>query len=283
MIRAQEIAFTWDDLPAHGPLPKNTTRVEIADQIIAASKAAGMPPAYGFINGIRTVQEPASAVVLDHWLAAGFPLGNHTWSHMNLNDHTAAEWEADAEKNEPLLREKAGATDWHWLRYPNLAEGNTPEKLAEVRQYLSAHGYRVAGVTMSFADWAFSGPYARCVAKNDEAGIRKLEELYMDSAERTLRHTRALAKAAYGHEIPYVLLMHIGALDARMLPRLLAMYKAQGMKFITLEQAQASPHYRNDMDLSGSTQMPSLDTVAKQHGAAVPKGPGLPDFSTICQ
>ena len=52
--RAQEIAFTWDDLPSHSALPEGTTRVEIGDKIIAAWKAAKLPPVYGFVNGVRT-------------------------------------------------------------------------------------------------------------------------------------------------------------------------------------------------------------------------------------
>jgi peptidoglycan-N-acetylglucosamine deacetylase len=44
---AQEIAFTWDDLPAHGTLPPGQTRGQIARQILSAMKQANMPPAFG--------------------------------------------------------------------------------------------------------------------------------------------------------------------------------------------------------------------------------------------
>jgi hypothetical protein len=37
------------------------------------------------------------------------------------------------------------------------------------------------------------------------------------------------------------LLMHIGAFDARMLPRLLALYKASGFRFVTLPDAARDP------------------------------------------
>ncbi len=138
---AQQIAFTWDDLPAHSALPQGETRVEIGHKLIAAMKAAHMPPIYGFVNGVAIDREPASAPMLKDWRDAGFFLGNHTWSHMNLNTSSLADWEADLLKNEPTLEQNAGNTDWHWLRYPFLAEGDTEEKRTATRKFLAAHGY----------------------------------------------------------------------------------------------------------------------------------------------
>src|SRR5271155_2620564 len=167
--RAQQIAFTWDDLPAHSALPAGETRVEIGQKIIAAMKDAHMPAVYGFVNGIQTEREPLSTPMLKEWRDAGLPLGNHTWSHLNLNQHSLEQWEADVLKNEPLLKSYMGDQDWHWLRYPYLGEGDTPEKRADARSFLAEHGYKIAGVTMSFGDYLYNDPYARCVAKNDAA------------------------------------------------------------------------------------------------------------------
>src|SRR5579862_7725743 len=130
---AQQIAFTWDDLPAHSALPAGETRVEIGRKIIAAMKEAHMPPAYGLVNGVRTEEEPLSTPMLKEWRDAGLPLGNHAWSHMNLNQHSLADWKADVLRNEPRLRSYMGNEDWHWLRFPYLAEGDTPEKRQEAR------------------------------------------------------------------------------------------------------------------------------------------------------
>src|SRR5580698_9323473 len=53
-VHAQQVAFTWDDLPSHSALPPGETRVEIGRKLIAAMKDAHMPPAYGFLNGVQT-------------------------------------------------------------------------------------------------------------------------------------------------------------------------------------------------------------------------------------
>lgn len=245
---AQQVALTFDDLPAHGPLPAGVTRQQVITDILDALKASGTPPVYGFINGVRQQENPSDASVLDLWRRFGYPLGNHTWSHMNLNDHTAAEWEADLLKNEQTLAPLMNNADWHWVRFPYLSEGNTPEKTAEVRTFLAAHDYRIAGVTMSFGDYLFNEPYARCLARSDSAAVTQLEDLFLEASKNDLLDRRAMAHAAFGHDIPYVLLMHVGAFDAHMLPRLLALYRQQGVSFVSLQQAESDLFYRNDLD-----------------------------------
>lgn len=84
---ALKLAFTFDDLPAHGP-PPGETRIEIAAKILKALHDAHVPPTYGFVNGGLMEKHPEDAAVLKEWRAAGNPLGNHTWSHMNLNEHS---------------------------------------------------------------------------------------------------------------------------------------------------------------------------------------------------
>jgi peptidoglycan/xylan/chitin deacetylase (PgdA/CDA1 family) len=282
--RAQQIAFTWDDLPAHGPLPPGETRVEIGRKIIAAMQAEHMPPVYGFVNGAFLEHEPAAAPMLAEWRKAGFELGNHTWSHMNLNTNSLADWEADLEKNEPLLEKYAGDGDWHWLRFPFLAEGNTPEKHAEMRRFLAARGYKVADVTMSFGDYMWNEPYARCVAKNDQAAIGQLETSYLDAAAADADFRRAMAKELFGHDIPYVLLMHVGAFDARMLPRPLKIYKDKGFSFVTLEEAESDPFYRVDTDLSSPPQPDSLEGALHAKGLPLPPRPKMSvDLNSLCR
>jgi peptidoglycan-N-acetylglucosamine deacetylase len=282
--RAQQIAFTWDDLPAHSALPPGETRVEIGRKLISAMKDAHIPPVYGFVNGILTEKESLSTPMLKEWRDAGFPLGNHTWSHMNLNQHSLAEWEADTLKNEALLKSYMGSEDWHWLRYPNLAEGDTPQKREGARRFLAEHGYKIAAVTMSFGDYLYNGPYARCVAKNDSPSIKQLEDSYLAAADATIDYTRAMSKQLYGHDIPYVLLMHVGALDARMLPRLLKLYRDKGFNFISLQDAEKDPFYKNDLDLSLPPVPDTLEEAMRARDLALPTRP-VPtvDLNTICQ
>jgi peptidoglycan/xylan/chitin deacetylase (PgdA/CDA1 family) len=244
----------------------------------------GLPPAFGFTNGVRTVQEAASTPALAEWVKAGYPLGNHTWSHMNLNEHTAEEFEADLMKNEPVLEKAAPGSDWKWLRYPFLAEGGTAEKRAVVRAFLKTHGYRVAAVTMSFGDYAYNAPYARCLAKGDTARVRELEKAYLAAADASIEYDRSMANSLFGHDIPYVLLMHVGAFDARMLPRLIALYKSRKFSFVTLQQAEAHPFYSNDLDMNLPGDIDTLEAAMRARSLPLPPSP-RPTLSldSLCQ
>jgi peptidoglycan-N-acetylglucosamine deacetylase len=252
----QQMAVTFDDLPAHGPMPPGMTRLEIARSILTTLKREGMPPVYGFINGKRVEEDSSSLGVLKAWRAAGQPLGNHTWAHLDLNKETAEQFEAEVSKNEGLLKQLMGQDDWHWLRYPFLHEGDTIEKRRAVRGWLSSQRYRTAEVSMDFADYLWNEPYARCAGKHDEASIRKLHDSYLAVADQYYDVFRELSRKLYGRDVKYVLLMHVGAFDARMLPELLTRYRAKGVRFISLADAMSDPAYQDDPDIgepSGGT------------------------------
>jgi peptidoglycan-N-acetylglucosamine deacetylase len=267
---AQEIALTFDDLPAHGALPPGETRLGVIARIVAALDEAGAPPSHGFVNGAQVDREPRLAAVLRLWRAAGHRLGNHTWSHMRLEDGKLDAFAADVAANEPLLAREMAGGDWRWFRYPYLAEGEAPETRAAARTFLAERGYRIASVTLSFDDYAWNAPYARCRAKGDAAAIAGLEASYLAAAEASLDHARSLSRTLHGGDIPYVLLLHAGAFDARMLPRLLALYRAKGVRFVTLEAAQADPFYRDDTAMGASAAPTTLDSAMTARGLPIP-------------
>lgn len=266
----QQIAITFDDLPAHGPLPPGETRIDVAKKVIHALKRAHVPPTYGFVNAIRVQEDPGTAAVLSAWRDAGNPLGNHTWSHMNLNQHSLEQFEDDTQKDENQLQMQMDGADWHWFRFPFLAEGDSVTKKMGFRVYLAEHHYRIAGVTASFADYEWNEPYARCSAKHDKAAIARLEHTYLQAAAEDIDYRHAMSQQLFGHDIPYVLLMHIGAFDARMLPRLLYVYQSRGFTFVSLADAEKDPFYKYDTD---PKLLPGPDTL---EGAMAEKHFSLP-------
>ncbi|MBB4097637.1 GDSL-type esterase/lipase family protein [Sphingomonas kyeonggiensis] len=279
---APMIAFTFDDLTAHAPLPQGYTRVGIAEQIIAALKAGGAP-ATGFINGVQLEREPASAPVLDKWRGAGLMLGNHGWSHANLNDLSDAQFLTELEKNEPILKAKMGAADWRWFRYPFLSEASAdPAKRTRVRKLLAARGYKVAAVTMDFSDWAYNDTYARCVARGDTDAILKMEHSWLGNAAVQADRSRAMAQALYGRDIPYVLLMHLGAFDAHMMPRLIALYREKGYRFVSIEEAEKDPYYVPELNPALAPQPQGLNGAMAAKGLKEPQAPALLPLETMC-
>jgi peptidoglycan-N-acetylglucosamine deacetylase len=247
---AQKLAITFDDLPLNGTLPRGVTRSETTKNVLAILKKRHVPPVYGFINAKKLEGNADGAEALKLWAAAE-PLGNHTYSHMDLEQNSAEAFEREIEENEPALELlKGDAKDnWHWFRYPYLREGDTVEKRRAVRAYLKAHGYRIAQVTLDWEDYLWNFAYARCAAKNDTKSIEWLRSSYLSTASEFLDLGRAQAQLIYGHEINYVLLMHLGAFSSTILPDALDLLKKKGFKLVTLEEAESDPVYDSDPDM----------------------------------
>ena len=275
-----QIAITVDDLPVHAPYPPGLTPLEVNRQMIAALKA-GHVPATAFVNAVN-VKDSATMEALREWRAAGFVLGNHTWSHPHLSEMTIAEFETELTKDGPVLEKLGAGTDWRWFRYPFLDEGKDEAQRVAARQVLAKHGYRVAAVTTGFSDWAWTPAHARCAVKRDLARIAELERLYLAAVRRSIADDRDAAHELYGRDIPYVLLMHVSAISAHMMPQVIRIYRSAGYRFVSLPQAEGDPAYRAYTDL----RLPppgSPAELAKRKGVILPPPP---DYSarlaTIC-
>lgn len=279
-----DVAITIDDLPVHGPIPAGSSALEINRQMVAAITAAGVPGVTGFINGHWVEKDSTNAAVLELWRKAGIPLANHTWSHPNLNALTAEAYKQEIVRNEPLLQRLSPRGEWRWFRYPFLAEGDDLAKRVEIRNFLAARGYRIAGVSMDFSDWQFNTAYARCKDAGDQPALKRIEAMYLDAARDHVIHSRKLGRAIYGREIPQVQLMHVGAVSAQMMPRLIALYRSMGARFVTLPQAQSDPAYAEDNDPRLTPRSQFIGRRAEALGIPIdhPKDRG-PELESMCR
>ena len=274
-----DIAVTVDDLPVHGQLPPQMTRLGIAGSYLRTLAAHHVPEAYGFVNAIGIKNEPGSAAVLEAWRKAGYPLGNHTYSHMNLDNAASLDaWQADVAAGEPEIASRMAGADWHYLRFPYLAAGAARSDAALA--YLRGRGYRVADVSLSFGDWIYSDTFARCLAKGDTATIEAMKVQYLASVDSAIAEMLANSQRVYGRVIPQVLLTHIGAWSAATLPDVLAKLDAAGAHYVTLAQAQADPAYAEP---DGGML---IERTAKRQGislapAAAPVA--VPEIQSLCR
>jgi len=287
---AQKLAITIDDLPQNGALPPGVTRVDITRDTLAVLKKRHVPPVYGFINAKKLEGSVDGAEALKLWAAAE-PFGNHTYTHIDLEANTAEAFERDMEQNEPTLELLAkpgpgkSGNDWHWLRYPYLHEGDTVEKRRAVREYLTKHGYKIAQVTLDWEDYMWNSAYARCAAKNDKKSIEWLRTSYLTTASDFLDLGRAQAKLIYGHEINYVLLMHLGAFSSTIMPDALDLLKKKGFQLVTLEEAESDPIYQGDPDIGLHDAGTLLDQMMQLKQIKYPEHVEKPykEVQSVCQ
>ncbi len=240
------VALTFDDLPSAGSLPRGGNRTKVATELTAELQAAGLNGVYGFVNASKLENDPDAQHALRIWVDAGMKIGNHTWSHPSLTDLSAAAYEREIARNEPALAQYGGALDWHWFRYPYLAEGDTEEKRNAVRGWLRGRGYQVAEVTLNFEDYAWNDAYGRCTAKQDEAALAWLRQSYLESAAEYIKLGREEEQIAFGHEIPNVMLLHATAFTTRMLPDLIDQLRREGFRFAPLAKVERNRAYRKN-------------------------------------
>ena len=282
---AQKLAITIDDLPLNGQLPPGVTRAEITRNTIAVLKKKHVPPVYGFINAKKLEGSADGAEALKLWAAAEL-IGNHTYTHMDLEQNTVEAFERDIEQDEPTLELLATpGENWHWLRYPYLHEGDTVEKRRAVRSYLTAHGYKIAQVTLDWEDYLWNTAYARCVAKNDTKSIAWLRESYLKTASDFLDLGREEAKLVFGHDINHVLLLHLGAFSSTILPEAFDLLKKKGFQLVTLEEAQSDPAYQTDPDAGLHDAGTLSDQLMQVKGIKFPEHTDKPykEVESICQ
>lgn len=280
-----ELAVTIDDLPATGLLPPGMTRLSIATQMIRALRKHAAPGVYGFTNGGQVRDNPEFEKILRAWRQAGLLLGNHTFSHADLDEVGADEFVADIERNESLLAPLSPAGAAKYFRYPFLHEGNTPEKRNAVRRWLTSRGYTVAQVTVDFEDWAWDKAYARCVAQKDERAIARMKDLFLEAAKISLAWSRELSARLFDRQVKHILLLHVGAFDALMLDELLRAYRADGVTLIGLESAVQDPAYAMKLDLVGDGDRTFLLQAAQVKGVDIPPvvpGPP-PELDRMCR
>lgn len=278
-----KMAVTIDDLPVHGPIPRGLSPLEVNQQMIRALQQTQVPGVSVYVNGNSTITYPGSEAALKAWADAGIQVANHTWSHKNLNLVSLDEYQREIVQNEPLLQKYAGGRDWKWFRYPYLAEGDDPAKRAVIRSFLADRGYRIAGVSMDFSDWRFTAAYARCKDAGNQAAIKEMERLYMKAVRAGIRYSRAASRGLYGREIPQVLLMHVGAMSAHMMPRVIAEYRRVGYRFVAIEEAQADPAYAEDNDPRLPARPQFISARLTEKGVKAPEQPDYtPQLNAMC-
>ncbi len=277
-----EVAVTVDDLPAHGPLPKGWTRVQIAKEFLKAFRRHKLKGVYGFVNAKLVDDVPADKKFLKLWVDAGHPLANLTYSHIDSTAVSAEEFKNDVIKNEPLLkqfRRYAGGFDYHYFRYPYLRLGDTLEKRRELWSFLVARGYRIAQPSIDFNDWAWNEPFAKCVAAAKSAEIAKLEDIYLDRAVANLKWAVASSEKVFGKRIPLVIMLHGGAFNAKLTDRLLARYKEEGVRFVSLKRALRDKSYADQGVIHANPWLSFLGQHAEIRKIDLPFPPeSPPDF-----
>ena len=247
--QTRTVALTFDDLPlAATPGPSaNPAEAQAVNRALLEALKKHRAPAIGFVNG-KTAGELGSdngQQILQQWAREGLDLGNHTFSHADLNNITLEQFKQEVVTGEdsfrPLLAE-VGKTP-HYLRFPYNHTGDTKEKHDSVALFLKQRGYRIAPCTIDNEDYLFNAAYLQMLAKKDEDSAAKVRRAYLGYSAVEIDYYGYLHKRIFGREIPQIMLLHVNRLNADVIDEILVIFEKKQYRFVSLEAAQSDPAY----------------------------------------
>ena len=263
---ARKIAITFDDLPAVS-VPAGETcdlaTLKATTAKLLATLTARAIPVIGFVNEGRICKSlgpDALPTLLNMWLDAGAELGNHTFSHVDLDVTTVAAYEADIIRGEAvtskLLRERGRTL--RYFRYPFLNTGKNQDIKTAIHSFLTKRGYTEAPVTIGSNEWMFAAIYADAKQRGDLATMKLVTDAYVPYMAKVLGYFEHASSRLFGYEISQIMLLHANALNADSLDQILAMLQSRGYGFVTLAEALEDAAYRTPDDYLGSDGLSCL-------------------------
>jgi peptidoglycan/xylan/chitin deacetylase (PgdA/CDA1 family) len=254
---SRTMALTFDDLPKSTGLDDIEAARRTTDSILKVLKGH-KAPAIGFVNEGKLYSGPAMvdarAELLRSWVQAGVPLGNHTYSHFDINDVPLKKYQDDVVRGErTYTRLMRGIPAERWFRHPFTHTGPTEDVRSALNKFLAARGYRVAPFTIENSDWIFSAAYAKANAAGDAAQAAKLRDEYLAYTGRMIDWCETLAKEDFGRAIPQILLIHANDLHTDALDALLTNIEKRGYHFVTLADAMKDQAYKTPDQFVGTS------------------------------
>jgi peptidoglycan/xylan/chitin deacetylase (PgdA/CDA1 family) len=247
----RRMALTFDDLPyvdSRAQTPAGLAAARRVTETILGVLAAHAAPATGFVNEGKLAgpDREARIALLHRWVDAGAVLGNHTYSHPDLNAVTVEAFQQEILDGEVVTRRLMKPREPYplFFRHPQTHTGDTQAKKDAIDRFLAARGYTVAPHTVETSDYVYQRPYAAARRAGDTAAAGRLREAYLAFALDAVAFAERIAPEIVGREIPQTLLVHANDITADTLDVLLRRLEARGYRFVTLESAMEDAAYR---------------------------------------
>ncbi len=242
----REVVVTFDDLPTTYEYTLQGKQ-ELTKKLLQSIRSNNIP-AIGFVNESKLYvpgEIDERTELLRMWLDAGLELGNHTFSHINLEKAPVEAYEEDVIRGETITRMLLAQKNMklRYFRHPQLFTGLTVEYKNALDTLLKKRGYTIAPVTIDNNDYIFAYIYYKAKQKGDSKTMSEVGEAYIPYMEKMFEFFEQLSKDSFGYEIKQVLLLHANDLNADYLDKLAAMMKRRGYSFIPLEEALKDKTY----------------------------------------
>jgi peptidoglycan/xylan/chitin deacetylase (PgdA/CDA1 family) len=274
----RQIAVTIDDLPRGGDWGRyDLPGMRSMTQKLLRPFHEQKIPVVGFVNAGRPKADPdALRVLLKLWIEAGAELGNHSYSHVDINNVPLQAYAADVVRGETEIRAALAAhgKTLDYYRHPYLHTGPTPQIKKELQEFLDQRGYRVAPVTMDNSDYAFASAYLQPELRE------RVRQEYVPYTQSVIEFFERRSVEVVGREFPQILLIHANEMNADLMPQLIDMLRRRGYAFITLRRALEDPVYQLPDDYVSRYGVSWIHRWSRSKGMAAKGEPDPPQWVT---
>jgi len=260
---AQTVAFTFDDGPAIYETPLLSP--EARNLALLAALEKHHVHAALFVTAANGANTPRGLELARAWGQAGHAMGNHTMTHLNLNNNqvTLQQYQQEILDCDQIIRNLPGYQKW--FRFTYLNEGNTPEKRDGMRQFLLDHDYRNAYVSLDTSDWRLDAYLRETLKKDSQADLTPIKQAYLAHIKQRALAYHALSMQLLGRDIPQIILMHHNLINALWLDDAITQFEHMGWTFTTPATAFADPVYQLQPDRPVAGQSLLL-SIARSRG-----------------
>lgn len=273
---SRRVAFTFDDLPGVG-MPCDIVDTERLNRKLVDALKRERIAATGLVvdGNLCSGQRQQLSQLYQIWLEAGLELGNHSYSHRDLNTTPLDEYQADVLAGETTLRPllEARGTRLRYFRYPFLRSGTELPKKRAFERFLREHGYTNAPVTIDNDEYIYATIYERAVRKTDKKLAARVADEYIRYMRSIFVFYEKLSRDTLGYELPQILLLHMNRLNADHLGRLARMVRQRGYTFISMEEALRDKAYAHADSYVGRRGLSWLQRWALEDGKPAPAQP----------
>jgi peptidoglycan/xylan/chitin deacetylase (PgdA/CDA1 family) len=245
----KQMAITVDDLPFVGADEDPKRVMTATNEILKAFKKHKIR-SVGFVNEIFTIVPETvdqNIRVLTRWASNKHELGNHTFSHMSLNQNSLENYIQDIQKggigHANTLNNEYLNRPMRYFRHPYLQTGNDSLKKYGLEAFLKKDEYIAVPVTIEAGDWIFNHAYRKALTSKDLKFQDYIGEEYVKFTLEYLKYYEELSMEVVGRPMSHIALFHANDLNGKYLGRILDEFKEQGYNFIRVNEALADPAY----------------------------------------
>jgi len=202
--RERLMVLTFDDLPYQSAGYSDTLvrSRRVTDELLR-TLATYQAPTTVFVNESKLFindETEARIGLLERWVEYGAVLGNHTYSHSDLNLLSVEEFEREIIDGERVtIRLMSSRTPYRrFFRHPFTHTGDTEDKKMRITAFLHERNYQIAPYTIDSQDSIFNRIYLDAKQSNNDELAARIQDAYIDYVVSTTEFAERISVEIFG-------------------------------------------------------------------------------------